>query len=673
MNKHILLTLFTFIFIALGVSEIKAQSKVKLTNLFIGTAGDHGQVSPAACVPYGMIQVGPDMVPRSHSGYDYDINTISGFSLNRLSGIGCDGAGGNITIKPAIKNINPTIKKETEQAYPGYYAVELDSDVKTEFTATRNVAFERFTFAKGAKKQFTLDATTSFGGTRETMIDVVSDTEMQGYVVSGNTCGNGSYKLYFNLKSNKPFTITSQESTKIVEFAFSEKESSAIELRIALSPISYEKAHETNLLLQYDKFEKIKKEASVKWEDILSRVDIKGATEDEKILFYTSLYRVFLSPANVTSYDKQYLGTDGNVYKFADFTYYSSWSMWDSYRTKFPLITLLDPATMTDISKSLCKLFVNGKKDWATDYESTPTVRTEHSMVVLLDAYRKGIKFNIAGAYKGMQDELTTLQTKSPDQAFETCIDYWTMWQIAQELDKRKDIDTYKEKADELFLTTWENNFKDIDDSFTKMKDSGLYQGTRWQYRWAVPQYLSQMQESVGGKDVLLKQLTYYFDNNLSNQTNEPGLHTPYLFNRIGAPEKAQNISRTILTEEMKHLYGGNAEYKTPVISKTFRTTPDGFLPEMDEDDGTMSAFYVFGAIGLYPLIVGEPWYEITSPLYDQITIQLDGKKQLVIKTVGRTSKDAPIQSIFFNGKSVDDYRINHNDLVKGGILEIKY
>lgn len=653
------------------IPAIVAQSKY--TNLFIGTAGDNGQVDPAACVPYGMIRIAPDMEPRSHSGYDYEVTKISGFTINRLSGIGCGGAGGNIRIKPSKVDAELNIVKKSEYATPGYYSVELDNGVKADFTATQNVALERYSFSKGEDPVMTLDVSASFNSVRSCYYELLSENEIAGSVETGNTCDHGSYKLHFYIKLDKKIKALTQTDTKL-EFTIADKNKKSIELRIAVSPINTELAKQTCLLLNYTDFDKVKKQASAKWDDILSRIDIKSASNEEKTLFYTSLYRVFLSPANVTSYDRKFLGTDGNTYTADNFTYYSSWSMWDSYRTKFPLITLLDAPTMKDICISLSKLFVYGKADWATNHESTPNVRTEHTITVLLDAYRKGIKFNINDdVYAGLKKEMETLKKERPDQALETCIDYWSMSQIAEILGKTNDAKEFSEKASGLFATTWNKDFKNTDDSFAKMRNSGLYQGTKWQYRWALPQYLDVMAESVGGREALAEQLTTFFAQNLNNQGNEPGIHAPFIFNRLGHPDNAQNTVRDILTKEVTNLYGGQAEYPEPIVSRIFKNTPDGFLPEMDEDDGTMTAWYVFGTIGLFPLTVGEPWYEITSPLYDDITIKLDRDRKLNIKAIGRINKDDLIKRVKFNGKDVPDYRIKHYDLIRGGVLELIY
>lgn len=667
MNR-IVYTLVFFSFFSISLFSQKS----KFVDPFIGTAGDNGQVDPAACIPYGMVRVCPDMNPRSHVGYDYDVNEISGFTVNRISGIGCGGAGGNLRLKPDGTDTKLSIIKSSEHAVPGFYGVALNNGIKIELTATNNIAVERFFYPKGKKAIMTFDLTAGFEKIRECKYTIQPNKNINGFIRTGNTCNHGEYKLYFNLTTSHNYNIISSADDKL-EIEFLEVKEQPVEVRIALSPINEDGAIAINTASMALDFNKIKNNAASKWEDILSRIDIKNASLEENILFYTSLYRIFLSPANVTSLDSEYLATDGSIQHADNFTYYSSWSMWDSYRTKFPMITLLDASTMRDICLSLNKLFIYGKEDWATSFESTPTVRTEHSIPVLLDAYRKGIKFDLGEAYDGFKKEITTLQTNRPDQAFETCIDLWSISQIADILRKAEDAQIYATQAKELFLRTWKKDFKNIDESFKKMKDSGLYQGTRWQYRWGVPQYLDTMATTSGGKDVLVQQLDYYFANNLSNQTNEPGLHIPYLYNRLGEYGKAQQIVRKILTEKMLHLYGGNAEYMQPVFDKTFRVAPKGFLPEMDEDDGTMSAYYIFGAIGLYPLIVGEPWYEITSPLYDETILKLDQNKKLTIKVKNRKTLDDPIQKIIFNKKPIHDFRINHNDLIKGGLLLLEY
>lgn len=646
--KNIVLVLSFLLF-----AQIISADNAKYVDLFIGTAGDNGQVDPAACLPYGMVRIAPDCKPRSHSGYDYNNTEISGFSINRISGIGCDGAGGNLSIRPAKKENKLNLIKATEKAVPGYYSVALDNGVKTEFTATNNIALERFYFPKGVDKHLTFDFYTSFGGMVAAEYEIVSPNEIKGYIHSKNTCGHGAYKLYFHIMSNKDFLVTNR-ADRFLEVKYPSHKAETVELRIAISPISFDTAKSENLLLEKCSFDQIRKNAYRQWDELLSKLNIK-ATKEEKVLFYTSMYRVFLTPANVTSFDGKYLGTNGKIYDKTDFTYYSSWSMWDTYRTKFPLIALLDADKMNDIAASLCKLYVNGKKDWATNSESTPTVRTEHSATVILDAYRKGItNYDLMEAYENIKEDVEALPMNRPDQALETCIDIWTLSEIAEILGISVDAEYYKGKARDVFMTTWHNEFKVVDDSFSKMRDNGLYQGTRWQYRWALPQYLDIMVLSKGSRSNMVLELEHFFDKYLNNQGNEPGLHAPYIFNRLNEPHKTQKYVTRILHEETPHIYGGNAEYPEPVFGKVFRLAPVGYLPEMDEDDGTMSAWYVFSSMGIFPLVVGEPWYELTSPSYDYISMQLANNSKLEIKTKGRKNRSDLIKEIRFNNTPIN-------------------
>lgn len=672
MNKNRLLLILIISFISTSLNFIFAQKNRECVKLFIGTSGDNGQVDPAACVPYGMVRICPDSEPRTHVGYNHETTKISGFSVNRISGIGCSGAGGNISIKPTRKDQELNIDRNYELASIGHYVASLDNDIKAEFTATKNVAFEVFHYPIWKDAFMYINFASSFTKVIDVKYDVISDTEIQGYIHAGNTCDHGAYKLYFSLVTNKTFKVKTK-GEQDVELSFNSNEVKPVEVRIALSPIDIETAKKEIENVKKLSFDAVKKQAEDAWDKILSKIEVKGGTDEEKILFYTSLYRVFLSPADVTSLDGRFLGTDGNVYPITDFNYYSSWSMWDSYRTKFPLITLLDTKRMRDIANSLCNLYLYGKKDWATDFESTPTVRTEHTIAVLLDAQNKGIPtINLEKAYEGMKKEMGNLPTGRPDQVLETSIDWWAMAKIAEILGKTEDAKLYSEKSKNAFIETWNKDFKNVDESFTKMKGSGLYQGTRWQYRWALPQYLDYMIESLG-KEKIIDELDYYFSNNLFNQSNEVGLHAPFIFNRLGEYEKAQHHVRRIVKEDLEHRYGGNAEYPQPYVGKPFKADFKGFMPEMDEDDGTMSAWYVFTSMGLFPLVVGEPWYEITSPFFDEITLKLDNGKKFTIKVKNRKSPNDIIKQVRFNKNTLPDFRINHNDIMKGGTLELEY
>lgn len=643
----------------------------KYVNLFIGTSGDNGQVAPGAAAPFGMVCVCPDNDPRSHAGYDYAVTKVSGISVNRLSGVGCSGGGGNLRIRPVAPSQELHIKKSREKATPGYYSTAFTNGIKTELTATNAMAVERYKFPRSLSAALWVDFASTFEDVATCHYKRISETCIEGYVQAKNVCGHGRYKLYFSLNTSHPFQLEEQkETTACLTFG---KKVRSVEVRIGLSALSSELASWECARWEKMDFEDVKSRTADQWEKQLSAIDVKGGKKDDRVIFYTSLYRTYLSPADVSSPDGAYLGTDGKVYISEDFRYYSNWSLWDTFRTKFPLLVLTEPAKMRDMATSLIHLYATGKKDWSTGFESTPTVRTEHAVILLLDAYRKGItNLDFRKGYAGMKQEMERLPMRSPDQKMESAYDLWAMARIAEIIGEKADSEQYRQRSVSLFEETWKKEFMNVTLAFEVMKNNGLYQGTRWQYRWAAPQYIDKMIEWVG-QDSLRSQLTYFFDHHLYNQGNEPDIHVPYLFNRLGAPEKTQQIVRSLMTEPMIHKYGGNSEFKTPYLGKAFKNAPEGYSPEMDEDDGTMSAWYVFGAMGFYPLLVGDEYYDLTSPLFDRVLLRLANGNVLTIQTEGRKKKDAPIKSIHFNGKKIDDYRISHNELIKGGELIYNY
>ena len=662
---------YALLLVVLSIMTPSVAQNTKYVNLFIGTSGDNGQVAPGAAAPFGMVCVCPDNDPRSHAGYDYAVTKVSGISVNRLSGVGCSGGGGNLRIRPVAPSQELHIKKSLEKATPGYYSTAFTNGIKTELTATNAMAVERYKFSRSLSAALWIDFASTFEDVATCHYKRISETCIEGYVQAKNVCGHGRYKLYFSLNTSHPFQLEEQkETTACLTFG---KKVRSVEVRIGLSALSSELASWECARWEKMDFEDVKSRTADQWEKQLSAIDVKGGKKDDRVIFYTSLYRTYLSPADVSSPDGAYLGTDGKVYISEDFRYYSNWSLWDTFRTKFPLLVLTEPAKMRDMATSLIHLYATGKKDWSTGFESTPTVRTEHAVILLLDAYRKGItNLDFRKGYAGMKQEMERLPMRSPDQKMESAYDLWAMAKIAEIIGEKADSEQYRQRSVSLFEETWKKEFMNVTPAFEVMKNNGLYQGTRWQYRWAAPQYIDKMIEWVG-QDSLRLQLTYFFDHHLYNQGNEPDIHVPYLFNRLGAPEKTQQIVRSLMTEPMIHKYGGNSEFKTPYLGKAFKNAPEGYSPEMDEDDGTMSAWYVFGAMGLYPLLVGDEYYDLTSPLFDRVLLRLTNGNVLTIQTEGRKKKDAPIKSIHFNGKKIADYRISHNELIKGGELIYNY
>jgi putative alpha-1,2-mannosidase len=649
---------------------------VEYVNMFLGTGGDNGQLAPGASVPFGMISVCPDSDPPQHPGYDYDVPRITGVSINRASGIGCSGAGCNVSIRPALPAEPLEIVKSTEKAYPGYYETMFSNGVKGEFTATVNMALERYVYpSDGSRRLMYMDFSSSVVNRPdfvECSYEIFGDNLIKGYVKAPTACRRGSYKLYFNVSLPSFSVIEKEENTVLIEFPQSSGQE--VEVRIAVSPVDQRAADEIAAGFSGSSFDQLRRSALSQWEEKLEKIDVKGSTKEQKTLLYTFLYRLYMSPMDVTSNDGRYLGTDGQIYQADGFRYYSSWSMWDTFRTKFPLLAITEPYQMNDICHSVADLFRTGKKGWATPHESVPTVRTEHSGIMLLDCWRKGINdFPLILGYEGMKDEADNdLPMNSPDQKLESSYDLWAISQVAEILGRSDDAALYKAKADSLFEDVWPAEFMNITPDFIKMKDNGLYQGSRWQYRWAAPHCLERMKE-LAGKEVLNEQLEYFFANGLLNQGNEPCLHIPFIFNMLDNPEATQQVVRDLLVkEDMVHIYGGNAEYPEPFVGRAFQNKVHGLAPEMDEDDGAMSAWYIFCSLGFYPVEVGTDRYEVFSPLYDRIVID-NGQARVVIRTKGRKSLDDKIKRIKVDGKVIDGYTISHTLFRKNTRVVIEY
>ena len=653
---------------ATGIQGRTLPGNLKYVNLFMGTSGDNGQVSPGAAVPFGMLCVCPDSDPRQHPGYDYAQPVTTGVSINRLSGIGCSGVGGNLRIKPSGKDEVLEVVKDTEEAIPGYYKTSFSNGSQGQFTVTRAVAFEKWTLAENGILY--IDFKSAFEKRKTSCeYEIAGDQDIIGHVNSGTACARGTYSFFFRLHSDKPFTI--QDSTETnATLKFAEKD---VEIRIAVSPIDQASADKELAEVSDKTFGRVCVDALWQWRQKLSKIRVKGGNEEQKYLLFTSLYRLYMSPMDVTSPDGKYLGTDGVVYDAEGRRAYNSWSMWDTYRAKFPMLLLLEPKAYADMAASCVNLFRTGKQNWATDCESAPTVRTEHMGIMLLDAYRKGIPVDFRPGYDGMvREAMMTLPRESPDNQLELCNDLWALGQIAEIIGADADAARFTAEADSTFEKVWKEEFMTVTDEFSLMKGNGLYQGTRWQYRWACPQYSDRM-IAWHGAEQLAEELDTFFKTGMFNQGNEPDIQTPFMFNSFGRPDKTCEWVRRYLTDDsMAHIYGGNAEYPEPFIGRAFQNKPDGYAPEMDEDDGTMSGWYMFSQMGFYPLNIGTSEYELFSPIFKKITLKTGGHS-IRIKAVGRKSYEDPIKEIKVDGKKIDSRELDHEVFLKNSTIVFKY
>jgi putative alpha-1,2-mannosidase len=657
------------------VAFSQAKSPLDYVNPFIGTAADHGQMDPAACVPFGMVKLGPDTRPLNHAGYDYLADTIIGFSHNRLSGTGCNGAGGDVRILPGVGAHYKAVKylKETEFAEPGYYKVDFNNGIKVELTASNQIGYHRYLFPKSNEAWILIDLKSSYAGSLGSNFLVESNNVISGDVYGRNVCKMGRYKTSFYFVSSLPFKRYEVLPDSTLKIFYDINKTQLLELTVTLSGISPHQAkRDASVLLPNKSFEMVRNKARETWGSYLNKISLEG-NEEYKTLFYSHLYHALLNPVNTTSTDSTFMGTDGRVYKADGYIHYDGWSMWDNFRNKFSLIALLYPELASDIGRSLIDLYRTGKSGWSGYFEPVPTVRTEHSLLVLLDFYKRGIAgIDLASIYEKLTYEVANLTPYSPDMQLEIAYDYWGMAQIADLLNKKEDAALFMEKAMDYpnGKYGWNRNLKVIDKLSDWMHAKGLYEGTVWQYRWHVQFDIPGLIDLMGGKEEFTKNLTFFYDSSLFNQGNQPSIHVPYMFNYSNAPWLTQKWVNKILTKETVNRYGTHNHFKIPYIGRIFKAEPAGFIPEMDNDDGTMSSWYVLSSMGLYSLIVGEPMFELTSPIFNKVVINLQQGKTFEIHANNFSDENFYITSCSLNGEGYSKTYISHQNIIQGGILE---
>ncbi|MGV8094542.1 MAG: glycoside hydrolase domain-containing protein [Mangrovibacterium sp.] len=655
-------------------TSLKSQKPVSdYVDLFISTAGDHGQLDPSATVPFGMVKLGPDTEPGNHSGYDYHANKIRGFSHNRISGTGCDGAGGNLRILPKtgwMNDYSAPVIKSTEKAFPGYYSVTFQNKILAELTATNQTGFHRYTFPGSDSAYVLVDTRSSFGGTIAASTNMLNKYEFFVQVSAKNVCGVGRYISNYHVWCNKELTNHSEQDGKIF-FRFKTRPGEEVIFKVTTSTISLEDARDE--WLQETKelsFDEVRKTSLKKWEDLLSKITVEGK-EEYKSIFYTHLYHVFLNPVKSENRLKYFRATNGEVYKSDGYTHYDCWSMWDNFRNKFSLYALIIPETASDIANSLVDLYKYGKPYWSGFQEPVPTVRTEHSVITLLDFYRRGITgFDVRPVYQKLSAEISNAENNTPDKKLEHSYDLWALAQFAQILDKEDDYQFYMNEALK-YKQTWKNKFLKIDERSDIMHGDGLYEGTIWQYRWHVQFDVDGMIDMIGGKEKYTEQLEYFFNHNLYNHGNQPDIHVPFMFNFSSKPWLTQKWVNQILTKDMIQNYGTHRKWETPYVGRIYKKAPEGYIPEMDDDEGTMSGWYVLASMGLYPVLVGEPVFQLSTPIFDKITFHLSRETNFTIIVNGLSDQSFYINSAELNGNPFNQTFIKHEDIVPGGTLTL--
>ena len=658
---------FVFLFL-LNCFRVAAQpvQPVDLVNVFLGSSGDHGQLSPAASYPFSMLSIGPQTYPASHMGYEFLAKKFLGFTHNRFEGVGCMGSGGNILMKPFL-GTDPKgseLLKASEKAGPGFYQVGFENGIAAEFAVSGNAGKHRYVFPKGPKGLY-LDLSYCFVGGFVAEEHQVSGSVVKGWIDAKTTCGAGKYRVYYYLQiqGNQVWKETSAHELQ-VQLA---PDVLAAEVNIALSSVSVEAAQASVPLKSFDS---LKVQSHEEWNKLLSKVAVTGP-EDSKALFYSLLYRTMQSPYAISEANGQYRSTKGTLRNSKEIRY-NGWAIWDNYRTQLPLLSLVVPDRYAGMVSSIAELYESGKKDYATQTEPSNTVRTEHAIVVLLDAYRKGYRVDFKLIADSLQKEVDNLDYAHPDKALESSYDAWALSEIYGILKNQKLADQYREKALE-YKRYWLKDFKDMSRrDVDQMQARGLYQGTIWQYRWFVPYDVKGLMELDGGEAAYLAKLDEFFAKDYYNHANEPDLQVPLMYNATAQPWKSQALMRQIAADTIiQNYFNDNSRGIGSYIGKIYRNSPDAYLRTMDDDAGAMSAWYIFTASGFSPACVGWPVYYLNVPLFESLTYQLPAGKSFKIEVTDFKPLNKYIKAVFLNGKPLNRNYITQADIMKGGTLRI--
>lgn len=706
----------------------KGTQLTKYVDPYIGT-GFHGHVFMGANVPYGAVQLGPVNLSEGWdwcSGYHYSDSTITGFAHTHLSGTGI-GDLGDISVLPFNGNVKLVKGKagdessgyyslfshQDEVAKPGYYSVKLKRyGIKAELTASKRVGFHQYTFPSGTASKIMIDLKSGIGWDRavETYIQQENATTISGYRYSKGWAND--QRIYFTAVFSKPMkSFLAYDSTELKSGAlvkgkfvkgiavFETAEGEKISLKVAVSPVSIANA---KLNMQEEipgwDFAKQVSLADQAWNKELSRIVVKSNDAEKMRIFYTSLYHTMIAPSVFNDVNGDYLGTDKKVYKNAPFTNYTTFSLWDTYRAAHPLLTLINSKMAGDVVNTMLAIYQQQGKlpVWHLMGNETNCMVGNPALPVIADAYLKGIKgFDKDLAYEamkstGMKDDrgLSLLKkygfipadstVENVAMGLEYAIADWSLAQVAKARGNSEDYNYWAKRGqnyrnyfdkDTRFMRgrisadKWRTPFNPF--SATHGKDD-FTEGNAWQYTWLVPQDVEGLIGLLGGNKPFEAKLDSLFtaEGDMGGSSspdisgligqyahgNEPSHHIAYLYDYLGKPAKTADKVRHI----MDNLYTDKF---------------DGLCG--NEDVGQMSAWFVFSAMGFYPVNPVNGMYVFGSPVIDEATINVGEGKSFHLTVRNNSKANKYIQSVALNGKAYTKAYIHHSDLIKGGTMTI--
>ncbi len=698
----------------------------QLVNPFIGTDFT-GNTYPGAQAPFGMVQLSPDNgLPGWDriSGYFYPDSTIAGFSHTHLSGTGA-GDLYDISFMPvtlpyqeaeAPLGIYSKFSHADEEASAGYYRVLLkDYDINVELTATERCGIQRYTFPEGESAVFlNLKKAMNWDFTNDSYIEIIDSCTIQGYRFSEGWARD--QHVYFRTRFSQPFVSVEMDTTAIAlkgkrvgtayiaRFNFDTEKGEQIVLSTALSGVSMEGAAK-NMAAEapHNDFDKYLAETKDNWNRQLGKIEVTGDNKDDKVNFYTALYHTMIAPTIYSDVDGAYYGPDKKIHQTDGWVNYGTFSLWDTYRAAHPLFTYTEPQRVNDMVKSFIAFYEqNGRLPvWNFWGSETDMMIGYHAVPVIVDAYLKGIgdfdaekaleacvatanldDYRGIGLYKklgyipyNIKDEYNA-ENWSLSKTLEYAFDDYCIAEMARKMGRTQLADEFYKRSQ-----NYRNVFNPASSFMQPIDDKGVFQpnfspddytahiceSNGWQYFWSVQQDIKGLIALTGGKDRFTEKLdsmfTYIpagnadlplFSTGMIGQYahgNEPSHHVIYLYNKVRQPWKTQ-------------------KYAAQVMHDLYFNAPAGLCG--NEDCGQMSAWYVFSAMGFYPVNPVSGEYEIGTPLFPEIQMHLDNGKTFTVLAPGVSRENIYIQSVKVNGQPYDKSYITHRQIMDGATVEFE-
>lgn len=724
LQKFLLLSCLMCAFGCTGADKPEVINPVAYVDPYIGTGG-HGHTFLGVTAPFGAVQIGPNNINKGWdwcSGYHYSDSIVIGFSHLHLNGTGCSDTGdilfmpytGKARTQPGtqqdpLSGYASYYSKDNERALPGYYEVLLKTHrTKVELTASDRVAFHRYTFPKDVEKHVMINLKDANGDDRptDTYLEQINDTVIRGYRYS--TGWSKKQQIYFSAVFSQPVHLTLYHDS--VQVAGNRLQGLDVKgnvavapvveelgVKVGISPVSMENAMDNiGQEIKDWNFENIVAETTGKWNAELSKLQVETTDTVAKRIFYTALYHAFMQPIMFNDCSGEYRGTDKNIYGDPGFTNYTVFSLWDTYRAAHPLYTLVQPERVPDFINSMLAIYEQQGRlpVWHLYGSDTNEMIGIQSVPVIADAILKDVKgFNYERAYQAMKASMMSdykglsyvtdleyipadKENESVAKGLEYAIADWGVAQVARKLGKTEDYEYFSKRA-LAYQNYWDKDThffrgKNRDGSWvtpfnpvhSTHRNDAYCEGNGWQYTWLVPHDVEGLISLFGSKEAFVSKLDSLFlvNEDLGDAAspdisgligqyahgNEPGHHTVYFYSFVGQQWKT-------------------AEKVDYILSHMYSDLPDGL--QGNEDCGQMSSWYVFSALGFYPVNPSDGMYVFGRPIFDKVVLKLPENKFFEIRANNNSAENKYIQSIELNGQPYNKLYISHADIMAGGTL----